>query len=241
VVMTVGGSAIAHIALTYGAGFLWLYGFASPSSGTPVVLRISPVTGTVVATITGVPAIGGGQPALAVDAAGGVWLAGGAGGTASLERVAPGSSTPVPVLLDPAPVSILWLSAVGDTVWAQAATFGPGNSASTRLVALATTGQPITEGQAEQLGDGPLAGSARALWSIGSSHCPTVAVESYAEPLYRIDPATGDAVVATTLRSPVNLCDVGPGSFVAVAGRWVFVLAPSDSASRPSTLFRVSS
>jgi hypothetical protein len=172
--------------------------------------------------------------------AAGIWLAGGPGGSGVLERLALGAATPVPVSVDPPPSSILWLTAVGDAVWAETATYRRGGtSVSTRLAAFDATGREIRKRPREQLGDGPLVGSARALWSLGSSHCPTVAVESYPEPLYRVDPATGGAAVATTLRSPVDPCDIGFGSYVAAAGRWVFALAPSHAASQPSTLFRV--
>ena len=83
------GSAVAHTDLSFGDGSLWLYGYAT---GTPEVVRISPVSGAVEGTIVNAPPIGGLYPAVAADAAG-AWLGGGPGGTAQLDWVPAGSTT----------------------------------------------------------------------------------------------------------------------------------------------------
>ena len=72
--MSVVGSAIAHTDFTYGGGALWLY--AEQMLAGPEVVRISPATGAVTATLKPVPEIGGIDPAVAANGAG-WWLAGG--------------------------------------------------------------------------------------------------------------------------------------------------------------------
>jgi hypothetical protein len=241
VVMTVVGSAIAHIALVYGAGSLWLYGFAEPDSGVTDVIQISPVSGAILRTITGVPAIGGGEPAIAATARG-LWLAGGAGSLGDLERVVPGSGALAAVAVRPGAGSVVWLTAVGPNVWGEVATFrDEGRSAATRLVAFDASGRQVVESPAEAVGDGPVVGSDRGLFlvGVGDGRCPSVGLSSYPEHLWRVDAATGASVVAATFRSPVDPCDIGPGSDVAVTGHSVFVLAPSDTTSQPATLFRM--
>jgi hypothetical protein len=241
VVMTVIGSAIAHIALTYGEGSLWLYGFVSPDSGVADVLQISPATGAVLRTITGVPAIGGGHPAIAADA-GGLWLAAGPGGGGYFDHLAPGATTLEPAAVAPKGGSILWLAAIGHTEWAEVAVYGhQGRTVVTRLVAFDASGTEVLETPPEELGAGPVVGSDRGLWAVGDgASCPTLALESYPLDLWRVDPSSGRSVVSTTLRSPVDPCDIGQGSYVAVTGRSVFVLEPSDTTSQPSALVRVS-
>ena len=80
--MTIIGSAIAHQALAYGDGSLWLYG--PSSSGKAEVVQILPATGTVLTATSAVPAIGGVFPAVVANA-GGLWLAGGPAGSPDLE------------------------------------------------------------------------------------------------------------------------------------------------------------
>jgi hypothetical protein len=88
--LTTTGTGYAHMAMTYGGGYLWLNPWSDH------VLEISPSTGAVVATISDTLFPGGGHPAL-VAGPSGLWLAGGPGGPAVIERLAPGSTRPVTV------------------------------------------------------------------------------------------------------------------------------------------------
>src|SRR5271165_2337897 len=81
--MTLVGSAIAHTAMVYGDGALWLWGYGAsggPGTGRDEVVQIPPSTGAVLRAVTGARGIGGIQPSMVV-ADGGLWLAGGAGGS----------------------------------------------------------------------------------------------------------------------------------------------------------------
>ena len=77
--MTMVGSAIAHQALAFGDGTLWLYGYGGPAS--PEVVQISPSSGAVLAMTNSVPTIGGGSSRCRSNF-GGLWLAGGPAGSA---------------------------------------------------------------------------------------------------------------------------------------------------------------
>ncbi len=147
------GSAVAHTDLTFGDGSLWLYGYAT---GTPEVVRISPVSGAVEGTIVNAPPIGGLYPAVAADAAG-AWLGGGPGGTAQLDWV-PANTTTARATSYAAPTAnsaILWLAAHGGRVWAGVATYTQGartTSVTTRLVALSDDGNVAVRSGSEPVG-----------------------------------------------------------------------------------------
>lgn len=146
------GSGFAHMAFTYGDGSLWLYPWITQ------LWRISPSTGAVVDTLSGVPEAGGGQPAVMVDSAG-IWLAEGPGGGPVISRIPPGSRTPIQVYSAGIGGSILWLAALNGRVWADAATFSnEGRTVRTRLVALDHTGRKVVESGPE-------------CWSWPGPHC----------------------------------------------------------------------
>ena len=233
---TVYGSEIAHTTMTYGNGSLWLYGSANTQGSRGVdVVQISPTTGAVIRTIIGVPDIGGTQPAIAANE-GGLWLGGGAGGPPNLDWLAPGSRTLSAVYTAPSPGSILWLSAIGNKVWAVVATYkNNGQVILIRLIAFDASGKVVVKSPPEQLGDGPLVGSGDRLWTVGvGSNCK--------EPqrLWAVDSSTGKSVGNTTLHSPIEPClTENNGSQLAVVGRSVFVLDATGAAAPASVLFRI--
>lgn len=232
VVMTLVGSAIAHTAMTYGEGSLWLDGYDQASKdGAAEVVQISPATGGVINTITGVPAIGGAQPAMVANR-GGLWLASGAGGTENLDRVPPGGVTPASVFQAPSPGSILWLAALGSTVWADVAQHG-GTLSTTRLTAFDPSGREVRRTLPGQISGWLPAGADGRLWSLGGGAC------SGPQQVWEVNTGSGRSVVAATLRPPVDWCNVGPGSEVAAIGRAGFVLDPSYTVDPTAVLYRV--
>jgi hypothetical protein len=229
------GSAVAHTDLTFGDGSLWLYGYAT---GTPEVVRISPVSGAVEGTIVNAPPIGGLYPAVAADAAG-AWLGGGPGGTAQLDWV-PANTTTARATSYAAPTAnsaILWLAAHGGRVWAGVATYTQGariTSVTTRLVALSDDGSVAVRSGSEPVGLFPAVATPDGrLWGVQYARkC------GGAEELLAIDPTTATSRAAGSLASPPNACDnEDGGSELAVVGRDVFVLL--TGAPGTSVLYRV--
>ncbi len=234
------GSAIAHMGFTYGDGALWLYGYSYPSAA-PTVVRISPTSGSVEATITSVPQIGGTFPTVAADSAG-TWLGGGPGGAPGVEWVRPGAVEGSTVYADPVSQNsaVLWLSTLDDQVWAGIADYrpssGPGKIAvTTHLVALRPNGTVVFTSPAEATSDSPLVATAgRAqLWGLAwGNPC------SRPEQLVQIDPASGRVPTAISLPAGPNSCDAGGGSDeLATVGRDVFALVLAG-APGTSVLYR---
>ena len=229
VVMGIVGSGIAHTNFVAGAGLLWLYGYqASGHAGGEQVVGIEPLTGSVAVTVTDPPEIGGIFPALAVNAAG-RWFGGGPGGPPGLVWSRPDGPKTM-VFSGPARSAILWLSAVGDTVWAGVDDYGRGERPSnvTHLVAVNRRGHVVLSTHPELIGDYPLVPAAGRLWSmawVGSCGDPAELVE--------VDASTGVSHLAEALPAPAGVCnDADTGSQVAAVGRDVFVLIPTgDSGS----------
>ena len=223
VVMTLSGSSLAHTALAYDNGSLWLYG--PGAGGNSELVRISASTGATIRTITGVPAIGGTHPALAVDE-GSFWLSGGAGGSPLLERIAAGSSVLSPVYTAPSGGSILWVATVGNRVWANVAN---------RLMAFDASGHQVLVTPPEQVGESPLTGSGSHLWSVGvGARC------AGPQALWAVNGSTGTSALTTTLKSPIEPClTEGNGSQLAAVGPFVFVLDATGSLSPAGVLYRV--
>jgi len=239
VVMTVVGSAIAHTALAFGDGSLWFYAYAhrqDNSPAAPAVVDISPSTGVDLATFTGVPEIGGQFPA-AVSNTAGLWVASGPGGSPDLALYPSHSSSPTVVYAGSALHSILWLSAVGNLVWADIATYPEhGDSILTRLAAFDTTGKKVVESPPEVLGDDlPVVGSGTRLWSVGVGRSC-----SGPQRLLRVDTSTGQSTAILSLRTPLQAClDEGFGSQLAAVDGSVFVLDPTQENKPASVLYRV--
>ncbi len=106
VVYTTVGSGEAHLGFAYGDGSLWLTFWGGE-------LQEISATGALVRTITGVPT--GAYPHL-VGTRSGLRITGGAGATACVDRITPGSDKAAGVFRRPASDVVLWLSAVGDRV-----------------------------------------------------------------------------------------------------------------------------
>jgi hypothetical protein len=236
VVTTLIGSAVAHTAMAYGNGSVWLYAPGNSGSGITEVVQISTATGAVLRTITGVPDIGGIQPAVAANH-GGLWLGGGGGGPPNLERLPLGAHTLSQPYSAPSPGSILWLSAIGDKVWADVETYTSSDQGRVtvtreRLVAFDTSGKAVVMSRSAQVDYAPIVGSGRQLWSVGiGARCANP------QRLWRIDPANGSSVVVTTLTSPADPCSAEASA--AVLGRAVFVLDPTDETTPASVLYRI--
>ncbi len=144
--ITTTGTGYAHMAMAYGGGSLWLTPWSDEA------LEVSPSTGAVVATFTGVPISGGGHPVVAAGQSG-LWLAAGVGGPEVIDRLAPGSMTPVKVFTGAEPGAIWLLALVGDRVWAEVANSrDEGRTFVTRLVAFNGSGQKELEVPFGQLG-----------------------------------------------------------------------------------------
>ena len=159
------GARSAHMGFTYGGGALWLYGYQYPAAA-PTVVRISPTSGAVESTIGSVPGIGGIFPTVAADHAG-TWLGGGPGGPPGVQWVRPGAATGTTAYAGPPSEnsSVLWLSTVGDRIWAGIAVYGQGRGATktsvtTHLVALRPDGSVAIVSPAEATSDIPLVASA---------------------------------------------------------------------------------
>ncbi len=234
VVMSVLGSAIAHIDVTYGDGALWLYGEQMLAG--PEVVRISPATGGVTAMLEPVAAIGGIDPAVAADDAG-LWLAGGPGGPPGVSWVRPGSGVSTTVFQGAVRSSVSWLSAVGGVVWAGVETYGTGPSPSvlTNLVELDEDGHVVVTSPSELTGDFPLVSTAGgSLWGLAY-----VGPCGHPEELLQVDRTTGSSQPSVALKSPAQSCDAGvEGSQLAAVGRDVFALIPTDVAGS-AVLYRV--
>lgn len=227
--MTLGGSSIAHTAMTYGAGSLWLWGYAIGTGNT--VAQISPWTGAVVRTIIGVPNIGGIQPSMVV-VGDGLWLAGGPGGSGTIERVTPTSSLPSVVYTAPAESTVQWVAASGTRVWAEIISFqDEGTKVTTmHLVALNANGPEAARVWPFSVTAAP-ASSNTLIWAVGNegSSCETPLQ------LVRINGATGADQSVLTLRTTGAPCTAE--SAVTVSGQSVFAMVASSSTS--TVLYRV--
>jgi hypothetical protein len=226
------GTGYAHMALTFAGGSLWLNPWSAK------VLEISPPTGAVIRTITGTAFSDGGHPVIAA-AARGAWLTGGADSPLVIDRLEPLSTTPVVVYRGSGPSSILWLSTVGNRMWAEVGTYGDGGIVvATRLLAFTTSGRKVLETPPERLGDLPVVGAGGQLWTVGggSTRC------TGPQRLWRIDRRTGTSVAVATLPSPVVPCLVATdGSEIAAVGDHVFVLDPTETSGPGSVLYRITS
>jgi hypothetical protein len=236
VVMGIVGSAIAHTDFTYGEGSLWLYG-EDQAVGGPTVVRISPLTGQPLGSVTSVPAIGGLYPSVVANA-NGAWFAGGPAGSPELVELPTGSSVTRATYSGPTNSSILWLAAVHGEVWAEVANYGSGPKPSvlTRLEAFQGTAR-LTIGPDQDAGFFPLVTTSDGrLWALSF---PRQCAAGRAE-LDRVDPATGDVGAVARLPVAPAVCDDGADSqsSTVTVGPSVFALIPAGE-SGESILYRV--
>jgi hypothetical protein len=229
--ISVTGTGYAHMAMTFAAGSLWLNPWGTD------VLEISAATGAVVRTVNGVPISNAGHP-LIVGGGGGLWLAGGEASPATIYRLNPGSGIPAVFARGPSKSSILWLSAVGDRLWAETGTYEDGGRVVvTRMEAFTSSGRKVVETSPETVGDLPAVSTGNQLWSSGvGTRC------NGPQRLWKIDSRTGRSVVSATLRSPVAPCLFeGDGSELAAAGQSIFVLDPTGDPAAGGVLYRIRS
>ncbi len=202
----------------------------------PEVVRIAPVTGEVTTTLKPAPAIGGIEPDVAANDAG-LWIAGGPGAPTGVQWVRPGTEVPTTAYPSSARSSILWLSAVGDEVWAAVAAYGTGPAPSelTNLVGLDDHGNVAVTSPSELTGEFPLVSTPDGtLWGLAY-----VGTCGQPEELLQVDPATGSSRPSVALKSPPQACDdAGEGSQLVSVGRDVFALIPTDVAGS-AVLYRV--
>jgi hypothetical protein len=230
--MSLVGSAIAHTALAYGDGSLWLYGHGSE------IVKISPSTGAVLATMNDAPGIGGHFPTVVANTTG-LWAAGGPGGPPDLELFRHGSPVSPQSYEVSSQSSIVWLATIDNRVWADVLTYvghGASMTAVTRLVAFDAEGTKVLESQPEAPNDFPVVEAGSQLWSVGvGSTCRGP------QELLEIDAKSGESHVVTTLRTPVEPCltEVNASQLTSLA-RSVFVLDPTGTTDQASVLYRIS-
>lgn len=228
--VTVVGSEIAHTQLAYANGHLWLDAYSSDRGQT--VVEIAPASGVVVGTFTGVPPGGGVEPLLTAGP-GGVWAAGGAGGSTS-PAVVNGVGTGAVHVLPPVVASnengtIEWMAPVGALMWLDVATFTPSQGLrqtqmEERLVEMDSAGTVVRRSGVEALGSSLVTVGGN-LYSVGDADsCAVVHV-------YRVDPASLHAAVVATLRPPGASCLGGSERPVAAVGGSLYVLNPTSSGS----------
>ncbi len=230
VMITTQGSGRAHMDMTYGAGSIWMSYWGSE------LIRVSPSTGAVLQRITNAPPSEGGHGTIVANG-GDLWIAEGASSAAAIYRLAADSKTISTIYTGPAHSSVLWLSSIGPTVWADVASGSDGYPVfPTRLIVFGRSGRAILEGPKEPLGDVPLVGSKDGLFSVGSG-----AVCSAPQRLWRVDPVTGGSTAITALRTPIEPCltENPTTSQITVAGRSVFVLEATGSTKPAAVLYRV--
>jgi hypothetical protein len=230
VMITTQGSGRAHMDMTYGAGSIWMSYWGSE------LIQVSPSTGAVLHAITNAPPSEGGHGTIVANGAG-LWIAEGVTSTAVIYRLAANSQTLSTVYTGPAHSSVLWLSSIGPTVWADVATGSQDHPViATRLLAFDLSGKQILEGPNEQFGDVPLVGSEEGLWSIGSG-----GLCSAPQRLWKVDTATGGSTDITALRTPIEACltESPTTSQIAAIDRSAFVLEATGTTTPAAVLYRV--
>jgi hypothetical protein len=225
--MTLVGSSRAHTTMIYGDGSLWLWNGDQMD-------QISPSTGAVVRTVTVAASTESGQPYM-VAAGGGLWMAGGPGDSATVDRLAWGANAPSVVYAGPPHGSVLWLSAAGNRVWAAVVTYKDDDQgiATRRLVALDAAGHQVSDTSPVPSSLTAPAGSDSQLWVLGS------AGSSCSDPLrlWRIDGTTGGGKAVLTLHTTGEPCLTNSG--VTTAGQDVFALVGGGGLAGPAVLYRV--
>ena len=220
------GSGAGHMAFAFGLGDLWLYTWEQAT-----LSRISTATGSVQSSVKGLES-GGGHPVMAfTDRA--VWFAEGPGGSRLYELPA-GATKPKVVYTAPDPGSVLWVSVVGNQVWAAVATYSNGGkSVHTRLVSFSDTGKKTFTTGELTVGDSASAGPDGALWSVGPG--PSC---NNPQKLWRTE-ANGKTKAVETLNRPTQGCLLESAQIASV-GPYLFVLDGTGTSSPGGVLYRVS-
>jgi hypothetical protein len=234
VAMTLVGSAIAHTALTYGDGSLWLWGHGTTGDGAIAdeVVQISASSGAVLHTFVGVPDIGGTEPSM-VATGGSLWMAGGPGGSPDVEMVNPTAPTPTVVYSAPPNSSVQWVAAANGQVLAEVTSFDQGGkNLSVDLVTISTATHQVVRVNPLTSFDWMPSGSGSYLWAVGQSAAQGQACSSPLS-LWRLDPSAGTTMSLLALSSPCVAYDSG----VALSSGMVFVLVAGSNT--PSRLYRL--
>ncbi len=228
VVMTVGGSGIAHTQLAFIDGWLWL-------DGRSELVQISPTTGAAAHTITGAPA--GAYLPLVVAGPGGIWLAGDSSPSSVIDLVPFPSTEPQMTALPPVSgsrrgsLTIDWMSPVDGRMW-----LGVTTNTATPVSPLGTTTQQIfvVNGSGTVVRRSPVEVDGTSLdhlptglFTVAAPTCSNVRIS-------QVNPSSLGVTTVATLRWPYGPCISGESRPVTTAGGDIFVLNRGDSA--PSSL-----
>ena len=220
------GSGAGHMAFSFGLGDLWLYTWDQG-----VLARISTASGVVQWSVKGLES-GGGHPVMAfTDHA--LWFAEGPGGS-RLYRLASGATRASVVYTAPGQGSVLWVTAIGNQIWAAVATYSNGGSSvQTHLVSFTDTGKRGPTTGKVTIGDSGVAGPDGALWSAGPGpNCTSP------QKVWRTQ-ANGKTRAVDTLKWPSRQACLFE-SQIQAAGPYLFVLAATGSRSPAGVLYRIS-
>lgn len=225
VIMTLVGSAQAHVAFAYADGSLWFRGYGSPGTPSDDLVQVSPSTGTVVRTVpdstspllTDEPSLLGNGTTL--------WLASGPGSSAAIATLAPGQSVPTQVYAESASGNVVWLASVHGNVWADVTT-----NNIPHLVEFSPSGAVLLRTGPLLLGNAPLVSTGSTLWTsgvVGNCNSPIQVLQ--------VNGSTGRTTPAVTVHTSSNPCVVASG--LASAGRFVFQLIGWPAT--PARLYRI--
>ncbi len=227
VIMTLVGSAIAHIAFAYADRSLWVRGYGSPGTPANGMVQVAPSTGVVLRTFSDdawpilkdEPSVVGNGDTL--------WLASGLGATETMvASLSPGQANPTTVYSEDHSGGVEWLSSVQGQVWANIRT-----DRLAHLVLLSSAGAPLMESGSQLLGDAPLVSTGKDLWTSGVGANCLGPLE-----VWQVSRTTGKATVAVAVHTSANPCVAASG--IAAAGRSAFLLIGSPS---PVRLYRIGS
>jgi len=264
-VMTVVGSADAHTQLAYADGNLWLYGYTNHAE----VVQVSPDSGAVVQTFTtGVPEIGGTEPLIAAGP-GGVWLAGGAGGSSALARLSEFPTalewvlTPEPAALlspTPATTTVEWLATVAGRLWVGEATTASGGPHPALVERIVVLDSSVTGGRVEVQGSAVEKGSPADVVEGSVSVVKRSPAEDFgvapvsvgkdvfsvgpgpscgSQPVWWVNPSSLRTSVVSTLHPSVDPC-LSEGTFRSVTSTGQAVFVLDGSAgTAPAMLYRI--
>ncbi len=239
-VLTVAGSGIVHNQLAYFDGWLWL-------DARSEIVQISPVTGAVVSTTTGVPADS--FLPLVSPGPGGLWLAGDASPSSVID-IRPLSSHPpsgmrpfltaLPPLggSQPDSVTIDWMSPFDGRMWlglttTTPLTLAPASSSMTQhIVVVNGSGAVVTRSPVESDGSALVPVGFR-LFTVATPSCARLVIS-------RLDPVSLRTTKVATRPWPNGTCVGTEPRAVTTAGGDIFVLDQgySDRSGRRPTLYR---
>jgi hypothetical protein len=219
VIVTTNGTGRAHMAMAYGDGWVWVYPWGDE------VLQVSPTTGAVNSTIHGVGASGSGHPSVTVNSSGAYF----AGWTPTITHTDPSTGTVDTFYRAPSNSQVIWISALGASIWASVSTFNTGGVPTTELYALDASGHPTLKVREQPFDISPVVSAAGRAFSV-SGGCER------AIQLWGVDVRARRAAVLTTLQY-LGGCAGYLGS-IATVGSYVFVLDNTGVASGSGFLYR---